>query len=518
VSVEATAVGIRPPVIADADGALRALPALVGFLDRVGSSGIPHCAWKSNEHLDDALYGRTDLDLLVARESATAFRRLAADHDLKALGTHPGLALPGVEHYLGLDRASGRLFHLHVHFRIVLGEPFVKSYRVPLERELLAHTRELRGVRVPSAELELAVLAIRTLMKYRARDAVKDVLAIRSPGIPAPTHRELDWLRGQTTLESLRAVVDASAALPSQVILDFVALTGRRPRAGLGLIRLRAGARHAMAPFARRSAPAARLAYARAIAARAWRRRLRRGEPRLTPTSGGLGIALVGADGAGKSTIANETARWLSWKLETRVRYLGSKPPSRSARWSYSAFRVFRRVGRRATDRLGAGALPSRAAESLRDTALAAHHLAIARQRVAEHTRARRDTANGAIVLFDRFPLACAHELPGASLLDGPAAPPPGPNRLARALGRRERALYQGFTLPDALFVLDVDPAVAAGRKPDHDISVIAAKTQLTRRLLGLREVDGTTIRRIDAGRTLGAVMRDVKRELWRVL
>ena len=55
----------------------------------------------------------------------------------------PAATYPAMEHLLGMDRASGRMFHLHVHYQLVLGERFVKNHRLPLEAEFLASTRAL---------------------------------------------------------------------------------------------------------------------------------------------------------------------------------------------------------------------------------------------------------------------------------------------------------------------------------------------------------------------------------------
>ena len=53
-----------------------------------------------------------------------------------------------------------------------------------MERAFLESRRRQDGVPVPAPELELGVLSVRALLKYRARDVVKDVLEDPLAGDP----------------------------------------------------------------------------------------------------------------------------------------------------------------------------------------------------------------------------------------------------------------------------------------------------------------------------------------------
>jgi hypothetical protein len=88
----------------------------------------------------------------------------------------------------------------------------------------------------------------------------------------------------------------------------------------------------------------------------------------------------------------------------------------------------------------------------------------------------------------------------------------------ARALAGAERRLYRRFGLPDQLVLLDVDPLVAAGRKPDHRLDVIRTKSRAAVELAGLAEAAGASVTRIDADQRLDRVLLDVKARLWDVL
>ena len=43
--------------------------------------GVKHCHWKSNQHLDAALAGLTDIDMLIAKEHAPHFFEGVFDND-----------------------------------------------------------------------------------------------------------------------------------------------------------------------------------------------------------------------------------------------------------------------------------------------------------------------------------------------------------------------------------------------------------------------------------------------------
>jgi hypothetical protein len=524
--VSAQPVGIDGEPVANAsprDGVGRcALPALLSFLDELADTRVRHCAWKSNDHLLAALAGETDLDLLIDRSDRARFDAAVARHGLRRVVPPPADAHPAMEHYLGFDRASGRLFHLHVHFRLVLGERYVKNHRLPLERELLDNTRAHHGVPVPDADLELAVLVVRALLKYRARDVVKDVLHIRSPGIPAETLAELEWLRGDRELVAIRPGLDSiGTVVPADIVGSFLALVTSAPRAGVQLLWLRTRLRWAIRDRRRHSGVRAGATYT--VRALCRRHGLLRGREaqRMTLPSGGTTVALVGADGSGKTTVAADVTHWLGWKLETSAQYLGSKEPSLPTDWLYLGFRALRRSHGAASRATGEHSPAARSIATLRDLALALHHVSVGGDRRRHHARARRVAGAGGIVVFDRYPLTCLSDRPEHRLLDGPQVTDLFGLRsqgLTGTLARLEERVYQRFGLPDHLVLLDVDPLVAARRKPDHRIDVIRAKIVAAAQLAGLAERAGTPVTRIDANQPLDRVLLDVKARLWDAL
>jgi thymidylate kinase len=487
-----------------------ALGAACRLFENLNQTGIRYCHWKSNLRLPRSLQGKTDLDVLVDRTHSGPFRQLLHEHGIKPLLPAPGKHYPGLENYLGFDAESGRLFHLHVHYQLVLGEQFVKNYRLPLETRLLDSTRLQHAVKIPTPDLELAILCIRALLKYRNLDAIKDTLKIRSPGLPAHIRDEFDSLLEQAT--SLQA---AEAALPlggavAGVVRSFLDLVVSRQRAGLKLLQLRRQLRRSLRPYQRESRWLAAWRYARASA--------RQSIPRLAPRrkmslpGGGLTLALVGIDGAGKSTMTRRLHEWLAWKLDVHLCYLGSK---QSAPWTaalYMLFRGGRRVHSLADALFGERNILTRLLAGLQRWLLGAHYVAVGADRARRYAKAWRQAARGACVLFDRFPLEAS--------LDGPRIGLPDSGAVMRTLGRLERRFYRRIQPPDALVVMAIDPGEALRRKPHHNPAAVEDKSRILDRLCAQfpHENRQTLVFTVNAAQAEEMVLNQLKAIVWNVL
>jgi thymidylate kinase len=492
------------------------LPIIAELLTELHARRIRYCHWKSTPSIAVALQGRTDLDLLVDRRHAGAFGVAIREVGFKPFISSQARRFPGVEDHIGHDATSGRLVHLHVYYQLVLGEEHVKNHRLPLEDAFLDGAHVVGGIAVPAPALELTVLGLRVLLKYRDADAVKDLLGLgRRGGIPPDARRELAALRHQATDDELRATV--SRHLPSvepDLVPDLLAVIERDPRDAAALRELRARARRGLAPYERMSRSRARVQYARARLARVWpirqllRVATRSDMRRKAPLGGGVTIAVVGSDGAGKSTLIEAMREWLAWRVNLRIEYLGSAQPSRRTRLLRTSARAARAVARRA------GGLPplGRLAARL----MAARYLADARDRAERARRGRSLAARGAVVIFDRFPLPGVRV--GSRAMDGPRIPTiPAweESPRLRRMAAREAAIYASVPAPDHIIWLAVDPTTALRRKPDHSPEAVVAKAE------ALESADLARIApvtRIDATRPLEEVLEAAKQAIWSLL
>ncbi len=492
------------------------LPIIAELLTELHARQIRYCHWKSTPSIAVALQGRTDLDLLVDRRHAGAFGVAIREVGFKPFISSQARRFPGVEDHIGHDATSGRLVHLHVYYQLVLGEEHVKNHRLPLEDAFLDGARVAGGIAVPAPAMELTVLGLRVLLKYRDSDALKDLLGLgRRGGIPPDARRELVALREAATDDELRATM--TRHLPSvepNLVPDLLGVVERDPRDAAALRALRARARRGLAPYERISRSRARLQVARARLARVWpvrqllRVATRSDLRRKAPLGGGVTIAVVGSDGAGKSTLIQAMREWLEWRVNLRIEYLGSAQPSRRTRLLKGSARAARAASRRF---VGFGPV-----RRLADRLMAARYLADARDRAGRARRGRSLAARGAVVIFDRFPLPDVQV--GTRSMDGPRIPTiPGWERIGelRRMAAREAAIYAAIPAPDHIIWLEVDPTTALRRKPDHSPEAVVAKAE------ALESADLARIApvtRIDAGRPLDEVVDAAKQAIWGLL
>ena len=316
--------------------------------------------------------------------------------------------------------------------------------------------------------------------------------------------------------ELRRAAQHVVPWVPAKVFTDFVEVLSSNPRDAGALLRLRDATRRGLKGFERLPASAAMAISLSArlqrapVLRRILRPRTKADLRRKSSAAGGLTVALIGPDGAGKTTVIDEVVRWLGWRLSLRVSYLGTARPSTATAMIQALSRVVRRLASRATPASGP------ASDSLSASVnfvAALRYLAEARDRERRAREGRRLAANGALVLFDRYPLPWVR-LP-ARPVDGPRIAELGdPHRgpLA-ALRRREEMIYARIPSPDLVILLTVDPAVALARKRSVNPDGIAAKARAVQDAATLASGDGVVA--IDASQPLTEVVRAVEAEIW---
>src|SRR5262249_42665810 len=56
--------------------------------------------------------------------------------------------------------------HLHVYYRMITGETFLKNFSFPLEELALQNCHSIEGMPVPRPEVELIIFVVRAMMKF----------------------------------------------------------------------------------------------------------------------------------------------------------------------------------------------------------------------------------------------------------------------------------------------------------------------------------------------------------------
>jgi thymidylate kinase len=437
------------------------LGLVVELCARLREAGVSYCHWKSNDMLHLSASGDNDLDLLVERRHMTAFIEVLAACGFKQARPQRRRFVPGVLHYYGVDAATGRFVHVDAQAQLVLGDDTTKNVHLPIEPAYLASCTDGELFPVPAAEFELAVLVLRLALKHGTWDAAAFGLA----SLKAAERRELRWLVERADEYGLRQVVEQHLPQIGWEVWSryFRALLDDAPLP----VRLVAGRRVVAGAADLMRRPPAADTFVRCRRRVEWGLRHYVLGQRNTkrPVAGGRVIAVVGGDGAGKSTMVGSLAGWLNGPLDTRVMHMG-KPPRSLLTYAvkggvYAARRagvVPRWLPNYPTPDEHGGSFPGRP--------WLLWQFVTASDRRRQHRRVRRLASAGHVVVCDRYPLD------QVTLMDGPRTrwvPVEELAPLDRWLVEAEQRQYAAITDPDLLLVLRVDPDVAVARKQGVD-------------------------------------------------
>src|SRR4051812_33491575 len=185
----------------EADTAFIGKQVIRGLFLSLERQGVRYCHWKSNVRLEQTLSAAEDIDLLIDRRDAALFHAALLEHGFKLAQSRSGTDHPAVFHAFALDRTTAELVHLHAYFQIITGDSLAKSYRLPIENELLDQTRYLQGVRVPTPEAELVLFVLRIALKH-----VSPIEILMANRRYSSVTNELAWLRGAAKVERAEAL------------------------------------------------------------------------------------------------------------------------------------------------------------------------------------------------------------------------------------------------------------------------------------------------------------------------
>jgi thymidylate kinase len=450
------------------------------------------CQWKGNWKKKRWMSGEGDIDLLVDRTTEPHFTAVLEDLGFRRATPPPGSRVAGMESCFGLDPATGRLIHIHVHYQLLTGGFWTTIYRLPLERALLQSTKQRNVFRTPAPEFELLIFAIRMVQRHRWRDVLRG-----EPKWLKAIQGELDALLKQAQLHRLADVLAQHLPTISMLFVDECLASLRPGYSPWGRVTLRRQLHRHLQSHAKRAPTTLKLMHkARSLLTLGGRLGAAPARKRLA--HGGTVIALLGGDGSGKSTCTQELAAWLGGDLDVMTAHLGRPPRSLLTLFVGGLLKIWRRFKVEPEDpRAFPGYL-----QCVRE-------LCTARDRHRLYLAARRFALAGGIALCERYPMPQNYELAGPRL--DPYAERLSRNVLGRWLMRREHRYYQDILAPDVLIVLRIDPEVAVRRKTTEPAEYVRARN------ISISSADWSAsgAHFVDAGRPLADVIADLKAIIW---
>ncbi|MCF6100415.1 hypothetical protein [Mesorhizobium muleiense] len=486
---------------------------VVEALAEFGRQKISYCYWKSATKLESALCGDGDIDILVARTDQNRAQAILLSRDFKFFPSVGDREAPAVFTYLCYDEPSGRLLHIHLHLRLVVGGPLAKNWHLPWEDTVLS--RAAPHAYLPVRQVDSACEALLLLTRNCLELGGWDPVSIRRG---AAKRKEFDDARlelaSRVECGDLRRL---AAGFLSDDVADMVvdslfsdqSAAWRAPLARAIRRHLSTGGSSYNGPEARlRSVGrsivwvAGRLNKAIVHAPRPWHRR---------PAGGGIVVAFVGVDGSGKSTLIAALKDWLGIKVDVLPIYFGTGDgrPSlylRPLKWLMPlATWMLGRKPRVASHGKASAGPPSLAYSIL----LAVWAIAVAADKRVKLTATWRAANRGLVVLADRYPQNESKNFNDGPLLERVPAVP-------EWLRHRELGVYQlAHRLPPDLVLKLMAPSeTLAAREPAMDITVISRRLDA---LAGLAFGNAEVVC-IDVDRPLDEVIRSVKRAIWQCL
>lgn len=484
------------------------------------NSEVEYCHWKSNEHLMDGLNGLTDLDVYVSPKDKDKAEELLIKTDYIKFKPQKGARYPMVDEWIGFDCDTGKLVHIHLHYRIITGTKYNKEYIFPLDSVVIENRvlDEETNVFVISPEIETIILYSRIVLKSNNKSNIilnKDYV------------KEIEYLKHRLSQERLREYCQEFIGDDGVVIYNYIAKEHLDNNEWYELYKL---IYKWLKPYCTRNSLVVKLRYQyyylRAVCNAILNNRFSKHVPtRKTFDRTGISVCFLGADGSGKSTVSLDVQKWLNWKLEASRFYLGS-----GDHYNGLTKKILNKVSSKYIKKAPAtkqdaptqrrGNAPAKR-ESLKlrvlkwgYSLLQCHYLkTISVRSYKEIKKARKYTAVGAIAVFDRFP-----QLQFEGLYDGPKIS-------VRFFEKYKNVLFRWMSVvevgairkaqcmqPDVVIKLHLPAEESIRRKPDHTLEEVKPKAEITAKL----KFDSSSVYDVDATQDYEDELLEIKRIIWK--
>lgn len=494
-----------------------ALNLITKFCQALADEEITYCHWKSNNALDRSANGDNDLDLLVSRADVSRFTEILYRLGFKQAKAPVDKQMSSVINYYGYDEQADKWVHVHAHYQLIMGHDMTKNFRLAIEEPYLESATWDGLFKVPAAEFEFIVFVIRMVLKHSTWDA----LITREGKLKTSERKELSDLQHAVNQNRVHEILKSHLPFIG-IDLFYGCVNALQPGCTIWA-RMKAAQRL-------QASLQANSLYSPAMDTflKVWRRgelmvrrRLFKTTSKYSLEAGGAMIAILGGDGAGKSTAVDALYAWLSKKFETTTVHMGKPVWS----WTTKVVRSILKIGQV----IGLYPVEATYDETIRQKPFVSsgypyllREVCRARDRYRTYVKARRFAAKGGLVILDRFPL------PQVQIMDGllaerfvrelQAAPqakrfltPRLDSQFTQFLIKLEEKYYRQVVLPELLIVLKVDPKIAVQRKTNENPTSVQKRSSEIWNL----DWEHTNGYIIDASKSKMDVLAELKGFIW---
>ena len=226
---------------------------------------------------------------------------------------------------------------------------------------------------------------------------------------------------------------------------------------------------------------------------------------KVVKNDAGMIIAFIGQDGAGKSTVTNEIADWLSWKLDARRFYLGSGDHYKSWQKFFLSYIEKKNIKKKRIGYIVYALLTI------------SNYKKIAKTYYRITKKAERYSQKGGIALFDRYP-----QIIFEGRNDGPKIRTTLKKIKKSSLIYRfiehsakieEKYIRNAIKIkPDLVFKLMLSPEESIRRKPEESLEEVKIKHNI------IEKWDFTNVPtyQIDAAQDYAEEIKEIKTIIWK--
>jgi len=403
------------------------------ILKLITKSNIPYVSWKNNHEIDKFLNGDSDLDIYIPIKCKEKFINIAVQNSW-IIVINPIAKFPNIKHLYFISD-NGKTYHLHVYFKVITGESWIKEFNLPMEDYLIdnRHKHDEYGIYVLNNKAQAYLFAVRHIIKCGS-------ISSRTLYLKDCESYKLEWELCNYKVDELRGygpILLDSAICNSGLLNDFhlsgyinSALFRKKLRPFLRI-------RYFLLPFYR----------IESFIVRATNKLFFNRKKVLSPR--GLVIAISGVDGSGKSSMVDLIDSSLTKFLTIRRLSLG-KPQGKLIEF----------IRKLLSNSKSKTTLPSKGG-SFHKVSLfkSISLLVLAILRLFESWKAQYYINNGYVVLVDRWPTREFGKMDGPKIyIDNTSS------GLVRLFSKLEGLIYKAIPAADICFFLEVSVDTAIKR------------------------------------------------------
>lgn len=476
-------------------------------------NNIIYCHWKSNEHIEQALDGDTDLDILFLPEQRSIIEKILNFCGLKRFRATPLMQYNAIEDFIGFDYDTAKIWHLHTHYRMTLGEKHLKGYTINLWGNELLKNRILAnfGIYTSCPEDELIILVSRIALKLRWRD--------RGKKLSDDDIKEINWLLPR--INKVKLNTNLNQYLSDNLKKEFINLINQQLTYKNQFINFQKILKKELKPFTGNSfftsllkKSIRELFWFYGAVIRHTGNNSNSPSRRVSP-SGGTVITFLGCDGSGKTTTIKYLKKEFSKKLDVKTIYFGSGD-GECAWYRYPMKLVAKILGGK-----GLGHKVEKEYSEKRNISLKSRLYSFAKilwaialafekkSKLNDMTKARNA---GMLVLTDRYP-----QIKTSGLSDGPLLTKYLNSKfnLLKIIAEKEYEIYKlaNINPPDLVIKLMVPTDIAIARKPEMTKEEIENKKKA---VSDINITDKTIV--IDTSVDLKNSISKIMAEIWKII